>query len=157
MNDARRRIGFQAEQERQLANPVIFEDIADYVADAILRIRAKRGLWNADGSAQIAPNLLSLIIQETSMVVTIEKEDETDPRERRIGGVGIAIAHNVYKPTAPANQALNYIFVLDDRRHREESDAKDLLMLMRNRVEIEGYTGGLVNRPVYTNFRGEIS
>jgi hypothetical protein len=86
------------------------------------------------------------------MVSVLEKEDESDPRKSRIGGVGVALAAGVYRPELLLpDTAEVFIFALDRKHLREEGDERDLLLMMANRAKADGYPGGLINEPGYSN------
>ena len=91
------------------------------------------------------------------MVVTLEKDGKTDPTERKPIGVGIAIPQNVYDPIeGDPYVALNYIFALAKDKEfsrKRKNDAADLLALMKHRVAIRNFTGGLAIEPVFTNLK----
>lgn len=154
--ERREPIGFKTPGE-DLVPVLSYGELADFVDRLINPLHEDMEFLTKDGSSQVAPDLISLIGQDTSMVVTLEKDGKTDPTERKPIGVGIAIPQNVYDPLeGDPNVALNYIFALAKDKEfsrKRKNDAADLLALMKHRIKIRRFTGGLAIAPVFTNLK----
>lgn len=150
----RERIGFMSKRGAELVSPDSYETLANFVIEHVKGVQEDTPFYDLKGFTEIAPNPLSLVLNETSMVVTLDRENKNDPSKRKLVGVGIAIALIKFDASrAPSNLAMSYVIALDkrDKQYKHKNNARDLLIAMRHRVALDGYSGLSRNLPPHTN------
>ena len=150
----RERIGFTSKGGAELVAPDTYEILANFVIEHVNGIKENTPFFDSSGNVEIAPNPVSLVVNDRSMVVTLDRESKSDPSKRKLVGVGIAIALIKFDPErAPSNLAMSYVVALDkhDKEFKHKNNARDLLIAMRHRVALDGYSGLSRNLPPHTN------
>lgn len=148
-----RRVGFTTKGGAELVSPDTYENLAQFVVDHVRGINYETTFKNVEGEV-VAPDPLSLVLNDRSMVVTLESESKKDPAKRKLVGVGIAIALIKFDPSrSPSDLAMSYVVALDkrDKEFKRKNNARDLLIAMKHRVALDRYGGLSRNLPPYTN------